>query len=80
MQQVWKRPSRPCVFAALAFMTVVSVALVGSGPAGAATTVAVDCGADPNALTTALASPTLTDGTTLAITGTCTARSSSRTA
>ena len=72
MQQVWKRPSRPRVFAALAFIAVVSVALVGSGPAGAATTVAVDCGADPNALTTALASPTLTDGTTLAITGTCT--------
>jgi hypothetical protein len=32
----------------------------------------VDCAADPNALATALASPSLQDGTTLAITGTCT--------
>src|SRR5439155_10380718 len=48
------------------------LALVGAGHAGADTTANVDCTADPNALATALASPSLTDGTTLAIAGTCT--------
>lgn len=72
MRQVWKRPGGRCVFATLAFIAVVSVALPGAGAAGAGTTVAIACTTDPNALATALASPSLTDGTTLAITGTCT--------
>jgi hypothetical protein len=59
-------------FLAAATLLMLSVFAVSAAPAGAANTVAVDCAADPNALATALASPTLTDGTTLAITGTCT--------
>jgi hypothetical protein len=58
--------------AAVALMAVLSLGLLGAGAAGADATVAVNCAADPTTLTTALASPSLTDGTTLAITGTCT--------
>ena len=53
-------------------MLAAGLALVGAGHAGADTTITVDCAADATALATALASPGLIDGTTLAITGTCT--------
>src|SRR5438445_1936662 len=72
MRRIWKRSARPRVSAVVALMAVVSLALLGVGAAGADATVAVNCVADSTALATALASPSLTDGTTLAITGTCT--------
>ena len=65
MRRIWKRPACPRVSAAVALMAVLSLALLGAGTAGADATVAVNCAADPTALTTALASPSLTDGTTL---------------
>lgn len=51
-----------------------SIALLSScsgGVCNSTTPVVVDCTADPNALTTALASPSLADGTTLLVNGTC---------
>src|SRR2546425_8259749 len=70
MRRIWKHRARSHLFAAAALAG--GLALVGAGHAGADATVIVDCAANPNALVTVLASPSLTDGTTLAITGGCT--------
>src|SRR5439155_4912921 len=66
MRRIWKRRARIHLLVA----AVACLALVAIGEAGAATAIAVDCTANPNALTGAIAGAK--KGATLNITGTCT--------
>jgi len=66
MRRIWKRPARAHLLVAV----MACLALVAVGEAGAAKAIAVDCTANPNALTGAIAGAK--KGATLNITGTCT--------
>jgi hypothetical protein len=68
MRRIEKRERRRRLL--VAAVVVAGLALVGAGQA-AAKTVSVNCAADPSALATTLADPSLKDGTTLEINGTC---------
>jgi fibronectin-binding autotransporter adhesin len=65
MRRISKRRARSYLLVA----AVACLALVGAGEAGAAKAIAVDCTANPNALTGAIADAK--KGATLSITGTC---------
>src|SRR6266568_1900484 len=68
MERIWKRRARIHPLVA-AVVVAACLAQVGAGEAGAATTITVNCTADPSALASALTSAS--DGDTLAITGAC---------